>query len=70
MSTGASPLADGVDSADAPAFIDNPAAPMISATAPMRTIFENFNNRSSGGHLYHLLHNKYFRTTYGICLKR
>ena len=44
MSTGASCSADGVDSADAPAFIENPAAPMISATAPTRTVFENFSN--------------------------
>jgi superfamily II DNA helicase RecQ len=34
----------GVEAADAPAFIDKPAAPMISATAPTRTIFENFSN--------------------------
>jgi hypothetical protein len=44
MSTGASSPADGVEAADAPAFIDKPAAPMISATAPTRAIFENFSN--------------------------
>jgi hypothetical protein len=37
-------VADGVDSADTPAFMDNPAAPMISVTAPTRTAFENFSN--------------------------